>query len=256
MPDYTNNRKFMQCPNFLEGMKTSDQSKEIKAPPFGSDIKGETFTFAVDNNVVTHDSYLDLVDVRRSKRNYAETAMSTEQLAFMLYSCQGIQSMRGDVATFRPVPSGGARHPFETYLTVKNVEGLKPGLYKYHPAANPGTKIVTIEYLSDIADYDETITNMVAGQKWAAGAPVILFFSCVPYKAEWRYVDLAHRVMLIDLGHLGQNAMLSAAALGLGSCCMAAYNQQACDDLLKLDSINEYTVYAVSVGTPKEINNH
>jgi nitroreductase len=59
---------------------------------------------------------------------------------------------------------------------------------------------------------------------------------------------MAHRVMLIDLGHLGQNVMLSAAGLGLGSCCMAAYDQTLCDETLGLDGLTEYTVYAISVG--------
>ena len=99
--------------------------------------------------------------------------------------------------------------------------------------------------------FKEAMAEMLAGQKWAVKAPAVIFYTCVPYKAEWRYADMAHRVMLIDLGHMGQNAMLAAAALGLGSCCMAAYNQELCDKALGVDGLNEYTVYAISVGTPK-----
>ena len=28
-------------------------------------------------------------------------------------------------------PAAGARHPFETYLSIAAVEGLKPGIYRY-----------------------------------------------------------------------------------------------------------------------------
>jgi len=174
--------------------------------------------------------------------------MSQQQLAFMLWSAQGVRSYRGNVATFRVVPSGGARHPFETYISVQNVDGLKPGWYRYLPLENVGNKCVHIEWLGEIEDYKGTISSMLAGQTWAAEAPVVLFYSCIPYRAEWRYVEAAHRVMLIDLGHLGQNVMLSAEALGLGSCCMAAFNQELCDNALGFDGINEYIVYAVSVG--------
>jgi SagB-type dehydrogenase family enzyme len=152
----------------------------------------------------------------------------------------------------RPVPSGGARHPFETYIAVRSVKGLAPGLYHYTPQVNIGEKKATIGRVSDL-NFAEKITPMLVGQSWAAKAPAILFYTCVPYRAEWRYVDMAHRVMLIDLGHLGQNVMLSAAALGLGSCCMAAYDQQLCDEALGVDGINEYTVYAVSVGAAAEV---
>ena len=244
------NRKFMHCPSFREGMAESDQSKGITPPAFGKAIIGP-LTVLPPFDGITDTTYASLLDSRRSVRNYANTPMTQAQLAFMLWSVNGIQYTRNDVATFRPVPSGGARHPFETYITVRNVEGLSPGLYHYLPTENMGEKRVTVQFLGDIQNYDDRITEMVAGQAWAAKAPAVLFYSCIPYKAEWRYVDMAHRVMLIDLGHVGQNAMLSAAALGLGSCCMAAYNQQACDSLIGLDGTDEYVVYGVAVGTPE-----
>ena len=245
------NRKFMQCPSFKEGMAESDQSKGVKAPPIGKEITGEVTVLADFGGGICEDSYTKLLDIRRSVRKYADAPMSQSQLAFMLWSVQGIQDYRGDVATLRPVPSGGARHPFETYIAVKNVDGLKPGLYHYLPAQDIGEKKCTVQRLGDEIG-DERITAMLAGQAWAAKAPVVLFYSCIPYKAEWRYVDMAHRVALIDLGHAGQNAMLSAAALGLGSCCIAAYDQKLCDEALGLDGLDEYTVYAISVGTPAE----
>ena len=247
------NRKFMHCPSFKEGMAESDQSKGVTPPAFGKAVTGP-LTVLPPFDGITDATYTQLLDSRRSVRNYTNTPMTRAQLAFMLWSVNGIQALRGDVATFRPVPSGGSRHPFETYITVRNVEGLAPGLYHYLPTENIGEKLVTIEFLGDIPNYEDTITEMVVGQAWAAKAPAVLFYSCIPYKAEWRYHEMAHRVVLIDLGHLGQNAMLSAAALGLGSCCMAAYDQQACDKVLGLDGLEEYTVYGIAVGTPEQQN--
>jgi len=247
MSKMNENRIFMQCPSFKEGMAQSDQAKGVTPPAFGKPITGQVITLPSFEGI-TSVPYAALLDTRRSVRSYASTPMTQAELAFMLWSVNGIQRIRNDVATFRPVPSGGARHPFETYITVKNVEGLAPGLYHYLPTEDIGEKNVTIEYLGDIASYDDTITKMVAGQAWAAKAPIVLFYSCIPYKAEWRYHEMSHRVVLIDLGHVGQNAMLSAAALDLGSCCMAAYNQKACDEVIGLDGLEEYTVYGVAVG--------
>jgi len=251
MSKINQNRLFMHCPSFKEGMAESDQSQGVTAPAFGKAITGELITLPSFEGITTV-PYAELLDSRRSVRSYSSTPMTGAQLAFMLWSVNGIQTIRSEVATFRPVPSGGARHPFETYITVRNVEGLTPGLYHYLPTENMGEKKVTLERLGDIPNYEDTITEMVAGQAWASKAPVVLFYSCIPYKAEWRYHEMAHRVVLIDLGHVGQNAMLSAAALGLGSCCMAAYDQKVCDKLIGLDGLNEYTVYGVSVGAIAE----
>jgi len=245
---HKNNRKFMQCPAFKDIMFESDQTKGVEPPPFSKPITGEVITLPSFEDILTTPDYMQLVDTRRSLRDYSAKPMTQAQLAFMLWSAQGVKSYRSNVATFRTVPSGGARHPFEAYITVRDVDGLMPGLYRYLPLENVGMKTVTIERLGDIEDYEEKITAMLAGQAWAAKAPAILFYSCIPYRAEWRYDSAAHRVVLIDLGHLGQNVMLSAVALGLGSCCMAAFDQKLCDEFLGFDGLDEYTVYAISVG--------
>ena len=245
---HTENRKSMQCPSFKNIMFESDQTKGIDPPPFSKPITGEVTTLPPFEDVLKTPNYFELVETRRSLREYSGKPMTQAELAFMLWSAQGVKSYRGNVATFRTVPSGGARHPFETYIAVQHVEGLEPGLYRYLPLENVGEKTAKIERLGKIEDYTEKITAMLAGQAWAAKAPVILFYSCIPYRAEWRYDSAAHRVVLIDLGHLGQNVMLSAVALGLGSCCMAAYDQQLCDEVLGFNGLDEYTVYAISVG--------
>ena len=244
---YTENRKFMHCPVLRNMMGESDQSRGIDPPPLTNPISGDVIHLPAFEDALTTPDYMKILDTRRSVRNYTGAAMTQAQLAFMLWSTQGVQGPRG-VSTLRTVPSGGARHPFETYIAVQAVEGLKPGLYRYLPMENIGVKKAAIEWLGPIENYPEKITSMLVGQAWAAKAPIVLFYTCVPYRAEWRYIHAAHRVVLIDLGHLGQNVMLSAVALGLGSCCMAAYDQEVCDNVFGVDGHDEYTVYAVSVG--------
>jgi SagB-type dehydrogenase family enzyme len=247
--DVTNrNRQFMRCPDFTAGMKESDQQLMKPQPPLEKEAAGEVIELPF-GDAVKHHTYTELLDIRRSVRTYADTPATREQLAFLLWSVQGVQFLRnGRYAAMRPVPSGGARHPFEAYAAVRNVEGLKPGLYHYLPLLHVGEKRVSLEYIRPLDGYEDTVAGMLAGQAFAAKAPFVLFFTCLPYRGEWRYAEMAHRVMLIDLGHVGQNAMLSAAALGMGSCCFAAFDSARCDEVLGVDGDNEYTVYAVSVG--------
>jgi len=254
------NRKFMHCPPFERAMDESDQKKGLPHPPHAKLpteelCKGPIIELPAFDTVAVCDSYNELLDTRRSKRSYLrDEALSQEQLAFMLWSAIGIQEFRGvnDAASLRPSPSGGARHPFNLYIAVRAVAGLEPGLYLYLPLENVGEKRVSIVRVGDIDAYTESITQMMAGQKWVSRAPAVIIASCDAYRAEWRYGTASHRVMLIDLGHLGQNLMLSATAMGLGSCCLAAYNQEKCDQVLGIDGVDEYTVYAVSVGTTRD----
>jgi len=248
-------RNFMKCPTFGKSMDESDQAKGVIHPSYEREFTGEFVELPTFEEAVVTSSYQDLLDERRSERVFTNQAMTREQLAFLLWSAGGIQCHRGkgNIATFRPVPSGGARHPFEFFMAVKNVEGLEPGLYRYDPTKHIGEKKVTIERLAPLFDdYESKMSAMLAGQKWATKAPIVVFVSCIPYRAEWRYNDAAQRVMLIDLGHVGQNLMLSATAMGLGSCCIAAFNQELCDEVFSFDGVDEYTVYALPVGTPKK----
>ena len=247
------NRNFMKCPNFENAMSKSDQKAGALHPTHGKVVTGKLITLPPFEGIASHALYADLLDNRRSERMYSQTPITQEQLAFILWSAQGIQAFRGadNVSTLRPVPSGGARHPFELYMVVQNVTGLETGIYRYAPVINIGEKRVSIELISPIDNDKIQLKELLAGQGWAAKAPVILFISCVPYKAEWRYDVAAHRVMLIDLGHLGQNVMLSATSLGLGCCCIAAYDQNLCDTALGLDGTDEYIVYAIPKGVPK-----
>jgi SagB-type dehydrogenase family enzyme len=250
-----NNRDFMKCPSFADIEERSDQEKELQQPPLNEDSKGEIINLSADfSETIVQDSYSTLLDIRRSERVYDKDAIMTQnQLSFLLWSIQGIQDIKGrNYATLRPAPSGGARHPFETYFIARNVEDLKPGVYHYLPMAHVGEKRVAIEFVSEFAEHDERISDMLVGQKWACHASVVVFLSCVAYRAEWRYATFAHRVVLIDIGHAGQNLMLSAAAMGLGSCCIAAYNQKLCDEALGLDGNEEFTVYACTAGRARQ----
>lgn len=190
---------------------------------------------------------ISLIRDRRSARIYTGEKVVLTELSFLLWATQGIKSIRGKAyATLRTVPCGGARHEFETYLMVRNVEGLQPGAYHYLPMEH------ALEFLHPVEDMDGAITESLSGQSWAAKANVVFYWSMVPYRAEWRYGIYAHRVALIDVGHVGQNLYTACTGLGLGCCAIAAFRHETCCELFGLDGQEEYIVYTVPVGTVRD----
>lgn len=65
---------------------------------------------------------------RRSIREYKDEPLSREELGQLLWACQGITHEE-----MRAAPSAGATYPFEIFVVVGRVDGLKPGIYHYDP---------------------------------------------------------------------------------------------------------------------------
>ncbi|MDD5601739.1 MAG: SagB/ThcOx family dehydrogenase [Candidatus Izemoplasmatales bacterium] len=227
-------------------VEPSDQEKKLHQPPL-------TKTKMADQSIdLPHDfellpikkDFLAIINERESHRIYTEEPMSLLELSYLLWTTQGVKSIRGkNYATMRTVPSGGARHPFETYLLVRKVTGLVPGAYHYLPLTHK------IEFLGEVEEMDTLIIDALDRQRWAASANVLFFWSIVPYRGEWRYSEFAHRIMLVDIGYVSQNLYLACESIGLGTCAIGAFHVHDCDHLFNLDGIDEFTILVSPVGT-------
>lgn len=246
--------------NFMKGYRKadpyeetyeSDQDRKLPQPPLvKAPVTPKECWIALPQNFEALEKKDDLVSLirdRKSTRIYSQEDMTLLQLSFLLWATQGIKSIRGRAyATIRTVPCGGARHQFETYLAVRGVEGLKPGVYHYLPMEH------ALESLPAPQNLEEAITESLCGQSWAAKANVVFYWAMDAYRVEWRYGIYAHRTALIDVGHVGQNLYLACTGIGLGTCGIAAFQHEVCNDLLSLDGENEFVVYTAPVGTMRE----
>jgi SagB-type dehydrogenase family enzyme len=86
------------------------------------------------------------------------------------------------------------------------------------------------------------------GQNWISSAAAVFIWAAIPYRMEWRYGPAAHRVILIDAGHVCQNLYLACEAIGAGTCAVAAYDQELMDQLLGVDGKDEFVIYLAPVG--------
>lgn len=238
------NRLFMKS-DFAEVEYESDQQKQVTQPPLTKPaMSNHAISLTKDfSDVMKETNYLTLLQERKSHRVYKNVSMTAEQLSFLLWTTQGIKEIRGNnYATLRPVPSAGARHAFETYLAIFNVEGLEKGIYHYLPMEH------SIEFITEVNDFEKTVSDSLCEQKWAGNSAVTFFYSAIPYRSEWRYHTDAHKVMLIDVGHVVQNLYLSCHAIGCGTCAIAAFDQIKVDKMLQLDGDDEFIIYAAPVG--------
>ena len=232
----------------------SDQDMKKPQPPLVKAPMTDTFIDLPTDfgNLSIDGDFLHVINTRRSHRVYTEEKMSLLELSYLLWCTQGVKRIRGKAyATIRTVPSGGARHPFECYMVTRNVEGLEDGLYHYLPMTHQIERLPSADVSDQLAD---KIAESLCDQNWALKANIIFFYSCVFYRAEWRYGIWAHAPVLIDSGHVTENLYLAATSIGRGGCAIAAVEPLIANQIFGLDGVEETIFYAMPVGTVREEN--
>jgi SagB-type dehydrogenase family enzyme len=225
---------------------TTDQSRGVPPPPIekGYPADAERVDLVPPNEFQTLPStdLLCAIANRQSRRQFSKTPLMQQELSFLLWATQGVREQSSVEHALRNVPSAGARHALETYLCVLNVEGLDRGFYRYLPLEHQ----LVVEYRDD--NVAEKVGWAAFQQNWMSSAATVFIWSAIPYRTEWRYGLAAHKVILLDAGHVCQNLYLACEAISAGTCAVAAYDQELMDHLLKIDGMDEFVVYLAAVG--------
>ena len=187
-------------------------------------------------------NFKSLVDNRTSVRKYSDKPISLKELSYLLWCSQGVKKTVGNKATFRTVPSAGARHAIETYILVNNVNGLEEGIYWYNALEHKISLIINTENISD------KITEACFSQKFVKQSAVTFIWIADVYRMKWRYVDRGFRYLFLDAGHICQNIYLAAESINCGACGIAAYEDDEINSLLELDSEKQFVIYLATVG--------
>jgi len=222
---------------------TTDQGKGLPPPPPEKPFDpGRALVKLVPADAWEIEKVLlvDAIMGRKSGRKYAVAGLSLSELSFLLFATQGIKENRGKFS-FRTVPSGGARHSFETYVFVNRVKDLEKGLYRYLPVENA----LYPEFACGEGT-ENRLNEALNGQYWN---PAVYFvWTSLPYRMEWRYGALSPKIIAIDAGHVCENLYLACEAIGCGTCGIGAYRQELLDAFLGVDGEDEFSVYAAPVG--------
>lgn len=224
----------------------TDQMNGVPIPPVQKTVEADQQVIdlpAPNPEILKMSNIFECINNRISRRKFTDEKLSIDELSMLLWATQGLKETLFDGRmTKRTVPSGGSRHPFETYLSINRVEGLKEGIYRYQVMSHQ------LVYLFDIEDRQKKVAEASLGQEFAGDCAVCFIWTAIPYRCEWRYMLESKKLILQDSGHLCQNLYLACEALKLGTCAIGAYDQDLFDQLLNLNTEEELTVYVAPVG--------
>ncbi|MBN2556420.1 MAG: SagB/ThcOx family dehydrogenase [Anaerolineales bacterium] len=225
----------------------TDQRKGLPAPPLQKPCPPELPRVDLPDGAAALEKLAVMpvgkaILLRESIRSFTPASITLEELAALLWATQGVRRIANEATALRTVPSAGSRHTFETYLTIDRVGSLEPGLYRFLPFDNQ------LARLADDQEIAAQAAKACLNQNFVAQAAVNFFWTTVPARMEWRYNRAAHKVIAVDAGHVCQNLYLACESLGMGTCAIGAYDQEACDSLLGVDGGEEFTIYIAPVG--------
>jgi SagB-type dehydrogenase family enzyme len=173
---------------------------------------------------------------RRSVRGYAEGQLSLSELSQLLWAAQGITSEPG----LRAAASAGATYPLEVYVIVGAVAGLETGIYRYDCKENRLSPVRA-------GDQRRALASAARGQSSLEDAPLTIALTAIYARTAGRYGARATRYVDMEAGHASQNIYLQAAALGLGTVAVGAFDDGEVARVLDAGK-DEVPLYLMPVG--------
>ena len=182
------------------------------------------------------------IATRRSTRSYSGQPMSLDELSRFLFLTSGISADKFGNAR-RTAPSSGALYPIEVYPIVHTVDGVERGVYHYAYREH-ALELVRTE------DMRSRVVEQGLGQEFLGQCGAVLFVTMILQRMRPKYQDRSYRYGLLEAGHVGENAYLAATEMGLGACGIGAFMDDAMNEMLGVDGVEEAVVYMLAVGHP------
>jgi SagB-type dehydrogenase family enzyme len=172
-----------------------------------------------------------LLASRRSTRHFAPEPLSRAELGQLVWAGQGLSDPSADRRT---APSAGALYPLEMYLAQAD------GVLHYLPRQH------AFERVSE-RDQRQALADAALGQSAVRDAPCVFVLTGVVERTARKYGSRAPRFVAMEAGHVAQNLLLQAEALGLGAVPIGGFDDAAVRAVLGLPA-GEDPLYLVPVG--------
>lgn len=171
-------------------------------------------------------TFTEVVEQRRSIRQYGDAPITRAQLGEFLYRVAAVRSMvnmDGGQWSFtrRPYPNGGALYELEIYPVIHNCEGVESGLYYYNPFEHQLHKV------ADPNPYVNALLDMAWTSADRQSYPQVLLNLTARFQVlQWKYESVGYALIMKHVGILKQTMYLAATAMGLAPCALGGGNAE------------------------------
>lgn len=194
------------------------------------------------------EAFSDMISVRRSTREYADKALTLQELSTFFFWSAGRLEKRNkekDISERRVHPSGGGKFPLELYVLILKSGEIERGVYHYSIETHALEQMITI-------NIDMVLAQLAPHDDFAREGGMIILFSFIKDRSVGKYGALAYKLAFIESGHISQNMYLLSSVLDLACCGMGMSDSSGFNKVLQIDSISESVFYGMAVGVKRE----
>jgi SagB-type dehydrogenase family enzyme len=187
-----------------------------------------------------------LTRLRRSHRDYCGKPIKRSDLDALLHTACGITGAvpwRDRKVNLRAYPSSGALYAVEIYPVIFSVENLNPGVYHY-AAVEHGLDVVK----QGIDKEEFLAATLPSEREMVSGIAAIICLTGRFKRHEAKYGQGGYRMMVAEAGHISQNLVLTAVALGLAARPFGGVFDSLVNAQLGLDESEEQFLLSVLIG--------
>lgn len=179
---------------------------------------------------------------RSSQRDFSLSETITfDELSTLLHFSSGIRNPEEPSSQgLRYYPSPGPRYPLEVYVCVKDVTGLKAGIYHYNVRKDALEKIGGDK---EIAEAEQALLY-----PWARKAPAFLITTSVWDRNFMKYRDFGYRAVLLEAGYHGQNVLLVGSLLGMKMCPLLGFDNAELESAISITEDDEDSLLVTLIG--------
>ncbi|MDA8017773.1 MAG: SagB family peptide dehydrogenase [Thermoanaerobaculia bacterium] len=219
-----------------------------------SDSAADSFPVELADQPELDSELFRLLSRRRTCRRFLDRPIDLKGLSTLLRWTFGVHATislsERYTVPLKTSPSGGAVHPIEAFPLIRNVEGLRSGLYYYDPFGHALQPV----RLAPEGAMKSLMIGLASGQEFAGNAAVLILLVARLDRNFWKYRSRSrtYAVLHQDAGHLGQSFYLIATKLGLGAFYSAAVAGSVTSRILGIDENREAPLGLCGCGMPKE----
>lgn len=184
---------------------------------------------------------------RRTSWSFQRATMTDDEILMFLAYSFGVSDKEQNTKTY---PSGGRMYPVEIYL-IPNISiqqsskiFSKDKVFRY----NVVTRDIEIMADGNINLLDSLTSSTDIGTMTFADTQFLICLVGNYTHINEKYHSLTYRLIQMELGHIGQNIMLTAAMLKLNTVPLGGFFEDRVNRYLNIDGITKQTLYIFAAG--------